>query len=239
MSGSMPEDGVQQCLDVVLGENDIGNILRDIYHYPDKHCECMLALGDATPECFISLPEMPIDNAKVPLSLVKKEMCLLEIGCGALDDLCASELKSLDECLPPVDEDSFSCLQVMEQCELLELPPISILAPPELTRSQLPDSCLRVYQDSKSDTNIIERYTHFNDVCNKNVVDEAVHTSAARSYNVDDDSAMSTAKAPIAILATLLVVAGVAAFVVFKKRRTSSQPSPRFDAVIDDEVELI
>jgi hypothetical protein len=227
------DEGLQKCLETVMGDNPIGNFLRDLYHYPEKYCECMASLADDTPECFIALPS---DEGRVPLSVLKKEICLLEIGCDAIDDFCAGEIKSLDECLPPLDDETFSCLQVIEDCSLLNVPPVSMLAPPELTMSQLPDSCVRVHDESMSDTKVVERYTRFNDVCNnKGVPESALYTSAAQSSVKE-----ASVSIPIVVFSVALIFAAlVAVSVVIKMRRANALPAAQFGPIRGDDVELI
>lgn len=210
-----------------MGDNAIGNTLRNVYHHPAKYCACLAKFADATPECLMALPD---DGGSFPLSVVKKEICILEIGCDAIDDFCVGELMSLDECLPQTDDENFSCLQVMEDCSLLEMPPVSMVAPPELTMSQLPDSCVRVHDESMSGKKVVERYTQFNIVCNNydiNGSNEALQSSPVEA----------TASYPIGLVSAILIsIACVAVLGVFiNKRRSNAQ----FGPVGDDDVELI
>jgi len=242
-----PQDdqAMEKCTDAIFGNDVLGDLLRDLYHHPDKFCECSASLKDATPECFLTIPG--IDNAKLPLSVFKKELCLIGIACDAIDNVCASEIKSLDECLPPTDETTFSCLEVMEQCQLLESPPISILAPPEITASQLPYPCERVQAESFSDTNVVERYTIFNNVCNNNAVSapeaqsndsELVSSSSGADDPVESGSTSTTAL--LAGVAGIFIVTLIAALVlVVKKIRANRQQDVHFDAITDDQAELI
>lgn len=232
MNGMMmqqDDEGLQQCVDAIMGDNPIGNFLRDLYHHPGKYCECMATLADKTPACFVTLPN---EAGSLPLSVVKKEICLLEIGCDAIDGFCESEIQSLDECLPPPGDTTFSCLKVIEDCSLLSTPPVSMVAPPELTASELPDSCVRVHDESMSDTKVVERYNQFNDACNNNGSAESLYTSPTQS----SDEGMA-ASIPIVLLVVALVsVALIAGVVLIRKRRDNVL---KFGPVCDDDVELI
>jgi hypothetical protein len=226
------DEGLQRCLDTIMGDNPIGNFLRDLYHHPGKYCKCMASLDEATPECFVTLPN---DVGRVPLSVVKKEICLLEIGCDAIDGFCEGEIQSLDECLPSLEDKSFSCLQVIEDCSLLSSPPISIVAPPELTMSELPDSCVRVHDESFPDTNVVERYTQFNDVCNNNgstAKSQSLYTSPTESS--DDKTVVNI---PAVLLSIALISAVLIAVVVLIRKRRAN--ALEFGPVCDDDAELI
>lgn len=238
-----PED-LQQCLNVVLGDNAIGDMIRDLYHHPDKYCNCMASFAEALPECLVSIQIPELGDLELPLSLLKKETCLIEIACEAIDDTCMSEFKTLDECLPK--DDTFSCLDVIEGCQLLESS--FFMLPPQLTQSQLPTQCVQVYQDSKMDTNVIERYEAFNAKCGVQGNDEHETTKHAKSDDELTTSATDEAKAgtasPLAITAVLLIVAAFVAilYIVIKKRRAAAatmEPRSHFDPVMVEEKDLI
>lgn len=254
-------DAMNECIDEILGENAIGDFARDIYHHPDKICKCVADLGDAVPSCLlkISIPEDEVpeemedfvpeglDDIKVPLSLLKKATCLIGIGCDAIDDWCETQLEALDHCLPDAGKASFSCLTTIEKCALEADPPIAITAPPLLTTSELPDACQRVYAET-STTNVPERYSHFNAVCNSDAVStkpaeeeedwssswssdessEAKDSSSTASVTVgasmedeadEEDEGVNT-KTVVPVVAVAGVIVAIAAFLIVKKRRT-------------------
>jgi hypothetical protein len=235
VSGTMSEDGMQKCQEVVLGDNDFGNLLRDIYHHPEKYCKCMATFGEAVPECLLPLPIPDLEDAKLPLSLFKKGVCLLEIGCDAIDDVCVSELKSLDDCLPASIDDTVSCATVTEACESLESPPFSMMLPPEVTESKLPDACERVAQESKTDNNVVERYAEFNAKCNPSSFASSETTTSAYTVVQKESTTMAL---PFVVAGILLAIAAVMAVVVLKKR-SANDAREQFDPVMVEDNELI
>jgi hypothetical protein len=240
---SQPDmNALNDCVGAILGDNPLGDLLRDIYHTPDKMCSCVAALEDAIPSClYIIIPEelMPEGtkgDLKIPLSLVKKECCVVGIACAALDDMCATELEALDLCLPPADQASFSCMSVMEKCALESEPPFSMEVPPELTAAELPDACQRVYTASALMTNVPERCRHFNSICNNagptpatTTTKTATATSSlsspegiSASENVSPHGATSSSK-PLGMVGVFLAASVVAAvYLVLGRRRARS-----------------
>jgi hypothetical protein len=236
---SQPDvNALNDCMGAILGDNPLGDLLRKVYHTPDRICSCIPALEDAVPSCLYSItvpqeqmPEGMTSDMKIPLSLVKKYTCMLDnVVCAALDDMCATELEALDLCLPPADQASFSCMSVMEKCTLESEPSFSMEAPPELTANELPDACQRVYTAGALTTNLPERYRHFNNICNNAESETAalsspVDSSSSEEFSPNNASSSGKSLLMVGIFLGASVVAA-AAYLVLRRHRARNGASP-------------
>lgn len=142
-----------ECMNAILGDNPVGNLIREMYHHPDKFCACTQAFGDAVPQCLLT---DPISDSTISGSLFKSSACLVGLTCSHIDDFCTRELEALDSCLPPMNDNTLSNEEVIKQCEADESMLIGI--PAQLSKGQLPDACERVYNEKMSDSQVLERF---------------------------------------------------------------------------------
>ena len=159
------EDMMNPCLEVVLGDNPIGDLYRRIYHNLDEFEECIKTLEEAVPVCLYTIEVPGEESVAVPGSLFKKSACLIVQLLSGLDEICETELAGLDSCLP-ITASGNDCDQVITECANQGV--FSVQGPPFnlITGTELPDSCLRVYEEQGLTTKVPERYTAFSTVCN-------------------------------------------------------------------------
>lgn len=183
-------EGMDECTDAILGDNPLGDWLRDYYLHPDKVCQCYANLGDAVPECAVTsgslvtkvtqmtkmLKELgPVDEnspvnynedePSVSGSMIKMLSCLEGVFCGALENVCASSLMALDTCLPQMGmEGEATCEDVVSQCT--DAGALFLALPEQMMGLPLPDMCLRVYEERDLyDMQIPARYDAFSAGC--------------------------------------------------------------------------
>lgn len=237
-------DLMKDCLDLMFGDNVVGNFLRDLYHNPDKNCQCVSTLGKSLPLCGIETGSSSGIQAidKVSGTGTKSATCILGLACDMLDDACTSELTGLDECLPLLtdlenSESSYECNTVYGAC----VGRLTMMIPPELTRGALPDSCVRVSQDNHEFHihDVMARFDQYNDKCNKNgPLTASIHNSITAKNVAVTNSQISAAateekdsSGPPAILVLGLFVGGImVAFVVARnqyKKYTYTEIAPR------------
>mmetsp|Transcript_8266 Transcript_8266/g.14963 ORF Transcript_8266/g.14963 Transcript_8266/m.14963 type:complete len:292 (+) Transcript_8266:867-1742(+) len=238
-------DLMKDCLDLMFGDNVVGNFLRDLYHNPDKNCQCVSTLGKSLPLCGIETGSSSGIQAidKVSGTATKSATCILGLACDMLDDACTSELTGLDECLPLLtdlenSESSYECNTVYDAC--VERSVMTMMMPPELTRGALPDSCVRVSQENQhfQARNVMARFDQYNAKCNKiDPLTVSIHTSIttknAAVTNAQTSNGATEEKdssGPPAILVLGLFVGGMVAFVVARnqyKKYTYTESAPR------------
>lgn len=111
MEGDLDEDSelggsVKNCLQILLGDNPVGNTIRYQYHHLDTMFGCVSKFGDSLPHCLLNSP--PSDEGTVismPLSLEKKLDCIVGASYeGLLEEMCMGILGALDDCLPSCHE---------------------------------------------------------------------------------------------------------------------------------------
>jgi hypothetical protein len=160
---ALSQEDLDMCTRAILGDNPLGNALRNFYLYPDKTCPCLESLSDETPEqCTLDIWPIPLVG-----SWLKTSACLISsLGCKSFEDFCIRELEVLDKCLPAVD-DVLSC-QAVQQCNSAG-DSLSLSLPPSLLGIPLPDACTRVYGEQKRQkfvgTFVTERYDIFKGTC--------------------------------------------------------------------------
>jgi len=156
---------MQKCTDTIFGDNPFGAIVHDIILNSDKICSCYQHLSDSP------LPECQTDHWPIPISGtdLNSVACTISYGCQFVDNLCDSELVRLESCLPPLDEEGYSCDDVVDDCyeheSMLFLgdsaEPLNIL---------LPGACRRVGRESNKGS-VLRRYGRFSKKCMKDLTE--------------------------------------------------------------------
>lgn len=155
---------LEECAEVVLGDNPLGSAFKSFLLYPDKNCPCLQSLSESVPECELDLWPVPVVG-----SWLKTGTCLTAgLGCRFVEKLCISELQALEQCLPPLPEKA-NCEELTMQCPDAMIPSL----PPSLSSMPLPDACVRLYNEQNETTfsgssNLLERFDAFLDECGKN-----------------------------------------------------------------------
>mmetsp|Transcript_19522 Transcript_19522/g.36581 ORF Transcript_19522/g.36581 Transcript_19522/m.36581 type:complete len:294 (+) Transcript_19522:849-1730(+) len=175
-------DDMDSCVDVMLGDNVLGDFLRDFYHNPGKNCACAAAFGDAVPSCLIHSLD---DEVVVPGSLFKAASCLVGKACDAVEDICLEELEGLDQCLPPLDGKK-SCYKIELDCALEGS--MSLILPPQLTLGELPDTCQKVSEESMAENHIPDRLSAAYQKCGTDGFEPAQGDSEIEIEEIDIES---------------------------------------------------
>ena len=220
----------EECTQIVLGDDPLGEAIRSFYLHPDKNCPCLQYFSRYVPDCVL--------DAR-PLRLVggwmKKATCFLSsLSCGDfLETACFHELEGLDDCLP-MEEDEASCDETLD-CRFKQNS-VSLSVPKSMLGIPLPDACGRIFKERRKsalglvDTNIPDRYAKFQKQCTsgEEIWESNDKSPAVATINEMDDENEpakdpfeSSSQGSYLALAAMMLVAGggVGALVVYRRQQ--------------------
>eukprot|EP00548_Thalassiothrix_antarctica_P015287 CAMPEP_0194166848 /NCGR_PEP_ID=MMETSP0154-20130528/2348_1 /TAXON_ID=1049557 /ORGANISM="Thalassiothrix antarctica, Strain L6-D1" /LENGTH=404 /DNA_ID=CAMNT_0038877637 /DNA_START=39 /DNA_END=1253 /DNA_ORIENTATION=+ len=150
------------CINQMYGPNPMGDFGRLLWKHPGVMCDCLGSFSKAAPACTIEEYPIPLVG-----NWMRKASCIINSAvCPMLEQICSSELKILDQCLPPVSNSNYDCEAAENKC--LQDPSF-LDFPQEMTGAPLPDTCQTVagYAEFKS-KKLVERYDqHINECVTK------------------------------------------------------------------------
>lgn len=145
----------QGCANDFVGANPFGDLVRNMYLYPDKVFPCFLSLSQSLPECTLETWPIPLVG-----SWLAQAACAIGSSKALLDDVCEADLKALQQCIK--DEYSTSdCYGIIVGCADESF---SMNLPIPLVGGPLPDACTRVAK-SRGLTDALDRYSKFQAQC--------------------------------------------------------------------------
>lgn len=158
-----------RCLQILLGDNSMGNFIRYQYNHIDKTFGCFSKLGEDLPHCVVSSP-IPMDGNtySFPLSLSKKLACVLGSSFeSVLGEACVDTYEGLGQCLPQLDEtdvDDATSLCAEEGGLLLGKQEFIGMDASVVTGNKLPDFCTKIFEGKGMDTKEVQsRLDHYNE----------------------------------------------------------------------------
>lgn len=155
----------QQCVDSFLGDNSVGNFMRNELTMTKNGMTCLAELGQSVPDCTLYRWPVPIVGP-----LLKVASCAYPMFEDIFSMSCEDELSVLSQCLPSVSEMENAtdemCYKWIDQCaqkdmEFGPVPFFGMSLPPPLTARPLNDIC----HDPSLDGEVSKRYEFFRDEC--------------------------------------------------------------------------
>jgi len=155
----------QQCVDSFLGDNSVGNFMRNEMIMTKNGMTCLAKLGQSVPDCTIYRWPVPIVGP-----LLKVASCAYPMFEDIVSMSCEYELFVLSECLPLVSDmknaSDEMCYKWIDQCaqkdmEFGPMPFFGMTLPPPLTARPLNDIC----HDQDLYDRVSRQYEIFRDEC--------------------------------------------------------------------------
>lgn len=146
--------GVRQCMEYLLGDNLIGNLIRYEYQNLDKILGCAKSHSEEVPRCVMKI-QTPNATVLFPLSLQKKMFCLIGAASDDMvEDMCIELYVDLDYCLPEAGDTTDE-----DVCRDHFLGLDSSI----ITNDKLPGYCSEVYEkQGVDDTGLQSRFDEYN-----------------------------------------------------------------------------
>lgn len=259
-TSSNPTSIPEKCAEDLFGSNPLGDVLRNMYRYPDKVLPCFTKLSDAVPDCTFESWPMPLIG-----SWLKSSTCVVGASTELVDAFCESELKSLDACLPAGEIASDACSSFKQAGCAADTFTLSLAEP--LFGAPLPDACLRVAKD-RSLVAQLKRYHNFRDACvtewagwsaenHKHKSHSSGHTTSANASSSSNEkeadsvvlaqeqqeaAAGKTSSSSGSFFGTFIggTVFGmlVVALVTYQRNRRKRQTDQRFSRITQREIEI-
>lgn len=118
-SGLFPLPRVpDQCLDTFMGDNPLGNTIRNGLEHPGLDVKCYKALSEDVPSC--TLKQWPIP---IPGTVVKVSSCVNSEMLPEIESTCDAQFSLLNECLddprltlPPQKQNDETCAKWISKC---------------------------------------------------------------------------------------------------------------------------
>ena len=154
----------EQCAIAVLGNNPLGQMLRDEILRPEGTEKCFAKLAEEVPICTVDLWPYAVDGKSV-----KMGACLASKFEAIFQEQCVQGLETLNGCLPPASElRSLDCRKYTQECtDGVNDSAFAIVLmgmPRTLRGMPLPDSC-QLEAKEHGRTEQVERYEAFRDKC--------------------------------------------------------------------------
>lgn len=239
------------CIESFMGRNPVGDLVRSYLLYPDKTLPCFSSLSKDLPECTLEAWPIPLIG-----KLMKQTTCILGNAQSLVDQVATMQMQYLSECL----SDDNSCEDHLAACAQGTY---TLLLPPPLRGAPLSDAMLRAAQDETNSVvpGTVERYNTFLQECipdrwvgwsyemgnydgsltYKKQTTEAVDSSSSfvqepAPHARDGSSSSSSSWSPFlgGLVTGLVLVGGVWAFTLYKKRRTGDGRYQGVEMVTND-----